>query len=207
MVTLLKGRGIMPDAIADTVQKLMHVDKVVTERDFDAIGSGDILISAMYRHILPESVLSRFDKCFNFHNAPLPDYKGYNAISHEMLDGRERHGMTCHWMQPEVDTGFYAFTDHVAIYDSDSAWSVYQRAIPAMENMAIRLCHSIYGDWTPREPIPDGGTFYDRSSLDDLKCLNGLTGEDLRLRIRALTFPGFSPPYFDIGGMRYEVRP
>ena len=55
---------------------------------------------------LPSSnVFEAWQKIINLHNAKLPDYRGHNSISHEILNGETKHTTTIHKIAKEVDRG------------------------------------------------------------------------------------------------------
>ena len=50
------------------------------------------LISVQHKWIMSKKILSKFGcNAFNFHNAKLPEYKGYNSLSHSILNGDSKH--------------------------------------------------------------------------------------------------------------------
>lgn len=66
----------------------------------------DVLLNVHSLYIICAEVLAapRYG-AFNLHPGPLPDYAGLNAPSWAVVHGRDRHGVTLHWMEPGIDTG------------------------------------------------------------------------------------------------------
>jgi methionyl-tRNA formyltransferase len=67
---------------------------------------------------------------FNLHPGPLPEYAGLNTPSWAIYNGEPRHGVTVHWMEPEVDTGPIAYSATFDLSESDTGLSVSARCVP-----------------------------------------------------------------------------
>src|SRR5688572_16330985 len=64
----------------------------------------DVGISFMHLHKVPaKEVNSR--PWFNFHPAPLPEYKGRDLCYHAIVNGEKEFGVTLHYMDENFDTG------------------------------------------------------------------------------------------------------
>jgi methionyl-tRNA formyltransferase len=66
---------------------------------------------------------------FNLHPGPLPEYAGLNTPSWAIYNGEPRHGVTVHWMEPEVDTGPIAYSATFDLSESDTGLSVSARCV------------------------------------------------------------------------------
>ena len=66
---------------------------------------------------------------FNLHPGPLPEYAGLNAPSWAIYNGEATHGVTVHWMEPEIDTGAVAYTTSFDLTDGDTGLSVSARCV------------------------------------------------------------------------------
>jgi methionyl-tRNA formyltransferase len=171
----------------------------------------DTLVSVQYPFILPATVLEAVgSQAFNLHNARLPDYRGHNALSHEILNGERHHSATLHWMQPRVDTGDIAFEDSVAIAPDETAWSLYQKAVPLCGAVFGRFVAALAGDAAiPRVRGADAaaGRFYSRS-IADLKRITDATDLDgIDRKARAFHFPPHEPAFLERDGRRLYVVP
>ncbi len=82
----------------------------------------DVLVNVHSLFLISGDVLSapRLGS-FNMHPGPLPEYAGLNAVSWALYHGEARHGVTIHWMVPEVDAGAIAFQESFDIGEQDSA--------------------------------------------------------------------------------------
>jgi UDP-4-amino-4-deoxy-L-arabinose formyltransferase/UDP-glucuronic acid dehydrogenase (UDP-4-keto-hexauronic acid decarboxylating) len=61
---------------------------------------------------------------FNLHPGPLPHCAGLNTPSWAIYLGERRHGVSVHWMEPEIDTGPIAFQATFDIEPTDTGLSV-----------------------------------------------------------------------------------
>ena len=90
----------------------------------------DIVLCARSPYILPESVIAapRLGS-FNLHTGPLPEYAGRNVISWALFHECEEHGVTLHWMDPQIDTGPIAYQARFEINEDDTGVSVTQKCV------------------------------------------------------------------------------
>ena len=169
----------------------------------------DVLISVQHTWILPKSVLNAVDfKAFNLHNAKIPKYKGYNLISHAMINGEDESFSTIHWMDVEVDSGDIIIEEKTKIYKNDTALSLYKKTIGASTEAFRKLLRFIIHNKIPRKNITQEGHFYGKNDLDSLKFLQLNDHPDRISRIvRASYFPPFEPAYIKIGSYKYYILP
>lgn len=170
-----------------------------------------VLVSIQYNWILPGDVLDLVNRfAFNLHNARLPEYKGYNSISHAILNGDTVHESTIHWMDDVVDSGDIAYVRGTKILPSDTARSLYVRSV----NTAVGAFRALLDDLrtgtpVPRQPMPKGkGQFYPRDSVTKLANVTGISDPGLLSRIaRAAFFPPYNTAWFSVGEERFIVLP
>jgi methionyl-tRNA formyltransferase len=172
--------------------------------------AADTLISVQHSWILPGETLAQVgNRAFNLHNAKLPDYRGYNACSHALLNGDTTYTSTIHWMVPDVDKGGAAFEETFDIAPDETARSLHAKAMAAglraFENLAAALAAGI---GIPSRPLADGGVFYGRKSLDVLRqIVNPADPGEVDCKCRALYFPPFEPAYYLENGRKIQVLP
>lgn len=171
----------------------------------------DAIVSVQHPWIISERFLTAVDgAAFNVHAAKLPEYRGYNAASHVILNGDATHTVTAHWMTAGVDEGDIAFEETIDVRPDETARGLYERSLEAGEVVFDRLLDALAA---PPESIPrrrpDGvGRFYPRSSLDDAREIQDHTAQDdVDVRSRALFFPPFEPAYFLRAGRKHYVLP
>lgn len=85
----------------------------------------DILLNVHSLYIIDKEVVEApLIGAFNLHPGPLPDYAGMNAPSWAILNGESRHGVSLHWMEAGIDTGFIAYQAMFDLKPSDTGLSV-----------------------------------------------------------------------------------
>lgn len=75
--------------------------------DYEDFPVGDILISANWRHKIPETYFSQFPLAVNFHgaNTHLTRYRGRSPIQRQIADGQRAYFLTCHRLAEQYDAG------------------------------------------------------------------------------------------------------
>src|SRR5260370_11254172 len=76
---------------------------------------------------------------FNLHPGPLPRYAGLNTVSWAIYRGERSHGVTVHWIVPEIDAGPIAYQSLFPIDESDTALSVSARCVREGLPLMMRL--------------------------------------------------------------------
>ena len=158
----------------------------------------DVILSVQHPWILPAELLEAVGgRAFNLHLAKLPEYKGWHACSHALLNGDASFTSTIHWMVPEVDSGAIAYEESFPIAPRDTARSLYTRAEAAGLRLFGQLLEElIEGRLPPQKPPAGAARFYNRTALDPLRGVdpNGEPGS-LDVRARAFFFPPFEPAF------------
>lgn len=170
----------------------------------------DLLISVQHNWILPAKVLEEVGGfAFNLHNAKLPDYKGYNTITHSILNNESHYFTTIHWIDEEVDTGDIAYERSFPIVKNDTALSVYNKSHHfAMENFKNLLSDLALGNEIPRIKNAGNGKFYRRGDSTPFREIRCITDpEEVDRKSRAFFIPPYEPAYFILNGRKYHVSP
>lgn len=76
---------------------------------------------------------------FNLHPGPLPRYAGLNAPSWAIFNGEKSHGVTVHWMDPEIDTGPIAFQSLFELHVGDTGLTVSTRCVRLGVPLVVQL--------------------------------------------------------------------
>lgn len=87
---------------------------------------------------------------FNLHPGPLPEYAGLNAPSWAIFDGRSRHAVTLHWMEPEVDAGPIAYSTTFAIESDDTGARLTAKCVRHGVPLVSRLLEDAEAGRVPR---------------------------------------------------------
>ena len=164
--------------------------------------SYDIGISFMYRYKVPaEQVNSK--PWFNFHPAPLPEYRGRDLCYHAIMNGEKEFGATIHYMDENFDTGDII---EVKKFDIKHWWTAEE-----LSNQAKLVSQELFVKYLPLilentefPRIPNvGGTYYKKGSIVDTVPIS-VTDPVLARWIRAVTYGDFHPRIY-IGGVSYRI--
>lgn len=172
----------------------------------------DLLISVQHPWILPKEVIEAVgSRAINFHNAKLPEYKGYNSCNHAILNQEETYTVTCHQLVPKVDEGNIIKTRSFPIdTKKETAKSLYEKANREARLLFSEVMTSFLdtGDLPKGEPMDQSkGKFYPRDSINGLHSLQeGLSEEDRSRITRALHFPPFPGAYYLVNGDKVYVN-
>jgi methionyl-tRNA formyltransferase len=144
---------------------------------------------------------------FNIHNGKIPLFSGFNSLSHYIIEGRSEMITTLHQIEEVVDTGLVACEKKTKIQVSDTAFSLYEKTLPVIQDLFIFLLNSIHADSIKLyKPFRSRRRYFPRNSLEKYKCLNNLNNLIFIKRIvRALYFPPHPPAYLKIGLQKYYL--
>lgn len=161
----------------------------------------DIGISFMYQHRVPKSELDKAT-WFNFHPAPLPEYRGRNLCYHAIMNGETEFGATLHYMDESFDTGDIIDTIRFSIGDHWTAHDVSAFAIHFSKILfEAYFPRIVAGKEFPRIPNV-GGTYYKKEEIADIVRLAGK--DPFGQFVRAVTYGDFYPKV-EIGGVTYKI--
>jgi methionyl-tRNA formyltransferase len=135
---------------------------------------------------------------FNLHPGPLPRYAGLNSPSWAIYNGETEHGVTVHWMDPEVDTGAIAHQALFPLRNDDTGLSVSTRCV----ELGLPLVSAVL-DTAASEPsaIPadeqDLGsrTYYGREVPHEGRVRWSSTAEEIERLVRASDFFPLESPW------------
>ena len=171
----------------------------------------DFILSVQYPWILSSEILGLVGgRALNLHNARLPQYRGHNTISHEILNKEQAHTITLHWMAEEVDRGRIVLTSDIAIKSEDTAYSLWLRSVDVAVALLAEFmsrCQAIVYRQEGKS-VAFGGAYYSKTAIQALKRIpDGASLEDIDRIARAFWFPPHEPAYFLNGDRRLYVLP
>lgn len=165
------------------------------ERDFYDVG-----ISFMYRYRVPKSELNV--PWFNFHPAPLPEYKGRDLCYHAIMNGEKEFGATLHYMDEGFDTGDIIDVIRFPVGEHWVATDISAFAIEYSKRLfEIYLPKIIETHVFPRTPNV-GGTYYKKGQI--IEEIPVKPDSHFGQFVRAVTYKNFYPK-IDIGGVKYKI--
>jgi len=104
----------------------------------------DIIVVLAYGKILPKEILDygKFG-CVNLHGSLLPKWRGAAPIQHSIINGDKITGMTAQKMAAKLDTGYILLQKKIAIEDSDTAGSLFEKMAILAKDTLEELLNSI----------------------------------------------------------------
>lgn len=157
----------------------------------------DTILTVQHSWILSHDILAAVNyQALNFHNAKLPEYRGYNAVNHAILNGDKQFTCTAHWMADEVDKGDIAFEATFDIVPTETALSLYAKCHHAGLRLFDEvLLHLDKMELIPHRPIVGTGRFYARKSIEALREIKNLMSSEAEIKSRAFFLPPFEPAF------------
>jgi len=90
----------------------------------------DLVVLAGFMRILTAPFVQRYyGKMLNIHPSLLPAYKGINTHQRVLQDGAKTHGVSVHFVTPELDGGPLIAQASVAVLAEDNIQSLAQRVL------------------------------------------------------------------------------
>jgi len=126
----------------------------------------DLILNISSFWIIREPLLSLPTRgIVNFHNGPLPHYRGVNIPSWAIIRGEKQHGVTWHWVEEGIDAGDIIAQRHFAVTDDDTALSLTFRCIVEGTELFDECIDDLLADRAPRRPQLGEGSYF---SLRDI---------------------------------------
>jgi methionyl-tRNA formyltransferase len=156
----------------------------------------------MHQHKVPAKEV-KSHPWFNFHPAPLPEYKGRDLCYHAIMNGEREFGATVHYMDEGFDTGDIIEVGRFPMFPWDTAES--------LSRCAINMSKTLFEYYLPKiletpvfSRIPNiGGTYYKKGQI--IEEVPVRPDDPFGQFVRAVTYKEFAPR-IDIGGVKYEIR-
>lgn len=167
--------------------------------EFDWSNYYDIGISFMYQYKVPKEQIDGHT-WFNFHPAPLPEYKGRNLCYQAIMNGEKEFGATLHYMDENFDTGDIIEVERFAIHKWDTSETLSERTIDISKNLFSEYLPLITENNRFAGMENMGGSYYKKEPIPEYVYME----EWMKRRIRAITYGDFYPKV-DIGGVTYKI--
>jgi methionyl-tRNA formyltransferase len=173
--------------------QLLHAPSLNERHIIDAIRQvkPEFLFNAYSMQLLgPELLAVPLRGAINFHNAPLPRYRGVNVYSWALINGEREYGVTWHFMTPEIDGGDIVAQKMFEVRFDDTPTTLMQRGFDAgVESLAELLDMMAHDELRPRKQDRTLATYYSRSRLPNGGFLDfSWTFERLQRFARGLDF-------------------
>jgi methionyl-tRNA formyltransferase len=173
--------------------------------------SPDFIISVQYPWILSSTVLDMVPgRAFNIHNAKLPEYRGHNALTYEILNGDKTHTSSLHLMDKVVDRGRLIKTEEIEISSNETAFSLWERSITSCVKLFRWLVlekNYLLADQHAK-PINGVGCYYGKHQIKvDKQVPFSNDIQTLYRYARAFYFPPHEPAYLLSGNTKIYLTP
>jgi methionyl-tRNA formyltransferase len=170
----------------------------------------DLVLSYLHGRKIPERTigLPRLG-CFNFHPAPLPEYRGLGGYNFAILERQRSFGVSVHWVSPSIDRGDIVQVRRFPIDpDTETALSLEAKSQAALSTLFMEFLDLVErGGGIPG--IPQGlGRYIDRRAMEEAKrVLPGEAAEAVDRKARAFWFPPFTGAFIEVGQERFTLVP
>jgi methionyl-tRNA formyltransferase len=165
----------------------------------------DVVISFLFWKRIREPLLSLGRVgCLNFHPAPLPDLRGLGGYNVAILEGRLEWGVSCHFVDENLDTGDLVEVARFPIDQStETAFSLDLRSQERLLELFQRVMAKVLaGEHLPRQPQGEG-RYVDRSEFESLRVVR--PGDDLERKLRAFWYPPHPGAVLEVDGRRVTL--
>jgi methionyl-tRNA formyltransferase len=198
-----------PDELTTSEQRLdlvaeRHGLRLATPEELyaeaDQLEDVDVVISFLFWQRIREPLISLGRVgCLNFHAAPLPDFRGVGGYNVAILEGLQEWGVSCHFVDAELDTGDVVEVERFAIDPGrETAWSLdlqsQERLLGLFERVLGRI---VAGEELPRTPQGEG-RYVSRAELEELRRVR--PGDDLDRKLRAFWYPPYPGATIELDG-------
>ena len=160
----------------------------------------DVVLSFLFWQRIREPLLSAGRAgCLNFHPAPLPDMRGLGGYNIAVLEGMSEWGVSCHFVEPEFDTGELVEVDRFPVDpDTATAFSLDLESQERLLGLFQRVMGRVLaGEKLPRTPQGDG-RYVSREEFESLRRVR--PGDDLDRKLRAFWYPPYPGAVIDVDG-------
>jgi methionyl-tRNA formyltransferase len=160
----------------------------------------DLVISFLFWKRIREPVLSLGRSgCLNFHPAPLPDIRGLGGYNIAVLDAMSEWGVSCHFVDAELDTGDLVEVERFPIDpDTATALSVDIDSQEHMFGLFGRVMRRVLaGEELPRTP-QGPGRYVGREEFESLRRVR--PGDDVERKLRAFWYPPYPGAVIEVDG-------
>mgnify|MGYP005810846305 CR=1 FL=1 len=100
---------------------------VELQRAIDSLQADAIVLAGFMRILTPEFVDAFAGKLLNIHPSLLPKYKGLNTHQRAIDNGDKEHGVSVHFVTPELDGGPVIIQSRVPVFEDDTADDLAER--------------------------------------------------------------------------------
>lgn len=170
----------------------------------------DYIFSIHFPYIIPKEIieLPRIG-VLNLHPAYLPYCRGWHTTVWAIYETTP-FGVTLHWIDEGIDTGDIALQKQIAVSWSDTADSLYKKAIQAELELLKDAVPYIINRNLPRITQSSKGSFHFKKDIENIRRIDlnlEYKGEEIIRLLRALTTNNWhEAAFFEVDDKRYLVN-
>jgi methionyl-tRNA formyltransferase len=167
----------------------------------------DIAVSFLFWNKIKQPLIE-FPKvgCFNFHSAPLPEFRGRRGYNFAILEGHTSYGASVHWVTESFDCGDLVEVRRFPMSDSETALSLEQQTMAVMLDMLddfLKLVMS--GKKIPATPQGPGKSATKTELLAAMAIRPEDDAETIERKVRAFWYPPFTGATVNLKGGTYTL--
>ncbi|PJZ70243.1 hypothetical protein CH373_12505 [Leptospira perolatii] len=158
--------------------------------EFFETWQGDYVFSYLSPWIIPARLLQSAAKgAINWHPGS-PEYPGIGCTNFAIYNGETEFGITCHYMNPAVDTGKIVEVKRFPILENDTVFSITEKCYALIINSFFRIVERIANHLIlPESDEKWQRKPFTRKELDALcEIKPDMSAEEVEKRIKATTY-------------------
>ncbi|HVT59325.1 MAG TPA: formyltransferase family protein [Thermoanaerobaculia bacterium] len=166
----------------------------------------DLVLSVMYRHLLPRAVLEAARiAALNLHPSLLPAYRGRAPINWVLVNGERETGVTLHHMVARADAGDIAAQRPISIAPRETALTLYRKVEEEGIGLLEEALPLIEAGRVPRTPQDESrASSYGRRRPEDGRIDWGWPAARVDCLVRAVA-PPWPGAFGDVEGRRVMI--
>jgi len=188
--------GLLPAFCRKMKLRLIETADINSPATLDAVSSArpDFLFSIYNVRIIKQTLLGMARiATINFHNGPLPRYRGVNIYSWAIINGERRHGVTWHLVDEGIDTGAVLGQKMFPLEARDNPVTLLSKGFRAGTDVLDALLPELLaGRIDARKQDDSIATYYSKKDIPNNGCLNfDWSFDQIERFVRGLDFRPF----------------
>ncbi len=172
----------------------------------DLSGLDAVISFLFWKKIKPPLITLPRVGCFNFHPAPLPEFRGRRGYNFAILENSPEYGASLHWIDESIDTGDLVEVRKFPINREETAFSLEIKTMRTMVEMFHDFVSRLMaGEAIPRVPQGPGKSATKKELLEAMEIRPEDPPEIIARKVRAFWYPPHEGAYVTLGGRRYTL--
>jgi methionyl-tRNA formyltransferase len=174
------------------------------------INKPNLIISYRYWKRIPNRILELANyNTFNFHPAPLPEYRGVKCSTFAIINEETEYGVSLHKMNEKIDEGGIIKVNKFPINDSDTGFSLAVKANEELYSLFVETIGQIIdGSFIINRNKKESGITYTKKMFRENQCIaNNANKVDVHKYYRAYHHPRLEGVYCIKNGSKFILTP